>query len=359
MVWPTQRNIASMRVLCQLAEDQGISLADCLRHTHISIAQLNDAFAQVTAQQELQLIENILAAYKNPDHHLGLEAGRYYHLNTFGIWGFALVNSPTLRDAIHLGLRYLDLTFAFNQVRLHETDDEVILILDDKAIPSSCRQFLLDRDLSSIMTMVEELFNYRPPLKNVCFEYPEPKDLTRYQQIFGITPQFNAPYHGVCFAKAFLDMPIPQSNLHTAAMCEAQCRELLRRQHQRSGIAAKVRDFLLVQPQTMPSMEEVASHLCMSSRTLRRHLTAEQVSYRLLADEVRMTLAEELLKIPSLTLEEIAIRVGYSEVSNFLHAFKRCTQQTPSQYRKQLTDDTVFTSNNNTRLHPDLQLRDQ
>jgi AraC-like DNA-binding protein len=49
-----------------------------------------------------------------------------------------------------------------------------------------------------------------------------------------------------------------------------------------------------------------------------------------------MTLAEELLKIPSLTLEEIAIRVGYSEVSNFLHAFKRCKQQTPSQYRQTL-----------------------
>lgn len=335
-MWPTQRNIASMRVLCQLAEDQGISLAECLRHTHISIAQLNDAFAQVTAQQELQLIENILAAYKAPDHHLGLEAGRYYHLNTFGIWGFALVNSRTLRDAINLGLRYLDLTFAFNQVHLQENEDDIILMLDDKAIPASCRHFLLDRDMSSIMTMVEELFNYRPPLKHVCFRYSAPKDISIYQQIFGVTPEFNAPYHGVSFAKAFLELPIPQSNPHTAAMCEAQCRELLRRQQQRSGVAAKVRDFLLIQPQAMPSMEQVASHLCMSSRTLRRHLTAEQVSYRLLADEVRMTLATELLKIPSLTLEEIAIRVGYSEVSNFLHAFKRCKQQTPSQYRKTL-----------------------
>ena len=71
----------------------------------------------------------------------------------------------------------------------------------------------------------------------------------------------------------------------------------------------------------------------MSSRTLRRHLLAEGVSYRLLSDEVRMTLAEELLKVQGLTLEEIAIRVGYSEVSNFLHAFKRCKQQPPSQFK--------------------------
>lgn len=348
-VWPIQRNVASMRVLCQLAENHGVSLADCLRNTQVSIAQLNDPYAQVSAQQELQLIDNILAAKKHTEHYLGLEAGGYYHLNTFGIWGFALVNSPTLRDAIDLGLRYLDLTFAFNQVHRHEQQDDIWLILDDSAIPISSRQFLLDRDLSSIMTMVEELFNYRPLLKKVCFKYPAPKDLSMYQKVFGITPEFNAPYHGVCFAKSFLDMPIPQSNPHTAAMCEAQCRELLRRQHQRSGTAAKVRDFLLIQPQAMPSMEEVATHLCMSSRTLRRHLTAEQVSYRLLADEVRMTLAEELLKIPNLTLEEIAIRIGYSEVSNFLHAFKRCKQQTPSKFRKQLglnelTHDTISAS---------------
>ena len=71
----------------------------------------------------------------------------------------------------------------------------------------------------------------------------------------------------------------------------------------------------------------------MSSRTLRRHLLAEGVSYRLLSDEVRMTLAEELLKVQGLTLEEIAIRVGYSEVPNFLHAFKRCKQQTPSKFK--------------------------
>ena len=68
-------------------------------------------------------------------------------------------------------------------------------------------------------------------------------------------------------------------------MCEAQCRELLRRQHQRSGVADKVRDLLLRQPHAMPTMEQIAHHFCMSSRTLRRHLLAEGVSYRLLSDD--------------------------------------------------------------------------
>ena len=48
-------------------------------------------------------------------------------------------------------------------------------------------------------------------------------------------------------------------------MCEAQCRELLRRQHQRSGVADKVRDLLLRQPHAMPTMEQIAHHFCMSN----------------------------------------------------------------------------------------------
>ena len=336
MSWPNRRNIASMRALTRLAEQFSISLAACLQQTGVSIHQLNDAYAEVDATQELQLITNLIHAYGGYKPELGLQAGRYYHLDTYGIWGFALVSSPTLHEAIDLGLRYFDLTFAFSQVHLQQHDDEAMLVLDAKAIPVFCRQFLLERDMSSIMTMLEELFNTKAPLRQVCFAYPAPHDISPYKAIFGITPQFNASYTGVVFARNFLDAAIPQSNLTTAKLCETQCKEILSQRQQRTGVSGKVRDLLLRQPQAMPNMEDVASHLCISSRTLRRQLKAEGVSYRELLDEVRMTLAEALLKIGGLSLEEIGIRLGYSEVSNFLHAFKRCKQQTPSQFRQSL-----------------------
>jgi AraC-like DNA-binding protein len=336
MSWPNRRNIASMRALTRLAEQFSISLATCLHQTGVSIHQLNDPYAQVDATQELQLVTNLINAYGGYQPELGLQAGRYYHLDTYGIWGFALVSSPTLHEAIDLGLRYFDLTFAFSQVRLEQHEDEAILILDGDKIPAICRQFLLERDMSSMMTMLEELFNTKAPLRHVCFNYPPPNDLSAYQRIFGLTPQFNASYTGISFARGFLSTPIPQSNITTAKLCETQCKELLSQRQQRTGVSAKVRDLLLRHPQSMPNMELVAEHLCISSRTLRRQLKAEGVSYRELVDEVRMTLAEALLKIGGLNLEEIGIRLGYSEVSNFLHAFKRCKQQTPSQFRATL-----------------------
>lgn len=46
-------------------------------------------------------------------------------------------------------------------------------------------------------------------------------------------------------------------------------------------------------------------------------------------------LAEEFLATGGLTPEEIAERLGYGEVSNFLHAFKHRKGQTTRQYLKE------------------------
>ena len=82
-------------------------------------------------------------------------------------------------------------------------------------------------------------------------------------------------------------------------------------------------------------MEQLAATLHISSRTLRRRLDEEGCHFRLLLDEVRQTLAEELLATGGLTLEEIAERLGYGEVSNFIHAFKRWKGLAPRRYQRE------------------------
>ena len=66
---------------------------------------------------------------------LALEAGTRYHLTTYGIWGFALASSPTVRDALAVGARFVDLSFTFCDVAVEEDDGELRLCLDDAALP--------------------------------------------------------------------------------------------------------------------------------------------------------------------------------------------------------------------------------
>ncbi|MFP3367746.1 AraC family transcriptional regulator ligand-binding domain-containing protein, partial [Pseudoalteromonas sp. SIMBA_148] len=73
---------------------------------------LADGQAQVEAAQELQVVSNLLAGLPSQPL-LGLLAGRRYQLSRYGIWGYALLCSASLGEALDMGLRYLDLTFAF------------------------------------------------------------------------------------------------------------------------------------------------------------------------------------------------------------------------------------------------------
>jgi len=70
-----------------------------------------------------------------------------------------------------------------------------------------------------------------------------------------------------------------------------------------------------------------------SVRTLQRRLKDAGVNYSELQDEVRKTLALNLLENETLALGEIAFSLGYSDVSAFNHAFRRWVGQSPGQYR--------------------------
>ena len=76
---------------------------------------------------------------------------------------------------------------------------------------------------------------------------------------------------------------------------------------------------------SFPTAEAMARQLGHSVRTLHRRLADEGTNYQEIVDQVRRSLALEFLQNTSLTVEEIAERVGFSEASNFRKAFKRWT----------------------------------
>ena len=81
------------------------------------------------------------------------------------------------------------------------------------------------------------------------------------------------------------------------------------------------------------SLPAIARALGTSERTLQRHLACQGCSFRDAVEEVRARLARGYLDNASTSLGDIALRLGYAEVSAFLRAFKRWTGMTPTQFR--------------------------
>jgi len=75
--------------------------------------------------------------------------------------------------------------------------------------------------------------------------------------------------------------------------------------------------------------------LRLSRRTLQRRLRAEKTSFQKVLQEVRSVLAIDYLSDDRLKSIEIAMLLGYSNISTFTTAFKSWHDIPPVQYRQQ------------------------
>ena len=153
--------------------------------------------------------------------------------------------------------------------------------------------------------------------------------ITRTQVLYG--GQANA----IRFPTAIVDAPlnlVPRRGPVILKQLSAELTELERS----TPIAQRIRHSIY---NTMSdgsiSQARIARDLGVSSRTLRRRLSAENQSFRLLLDECRMQFAAFEFRTRSRSsLSELALKLGYSEHSTFSRAFLRWAGMAPKEYRR-------------------------
>ena len=112
------------------------------------------------------------------------------------------------------------------------------------------------------------------------------------------------------------------------------CDELLEGMARRTGVAGKIREILLQTLANRPTLDEIARLLGTTARTLRRQLRYENVSFRQLMDDLRAHIAVKYLQETTMTNEDIAFALGFSDAANFRHAFRRWTNKAPGEFRR-------------------------
>jgi AraC-like DNA-binding protein len=304
--WDFPRPVAGVAVLVEHAESAGLRPDVALAGTGLTLPVLADAEREVTAEQELRVVRNLLR-HGNATARSGVVLGRRYRLSTFGIAGYALVSSRTLLDAMNFGLRYLDLTFTFSIPHARVEGDRVVVEAYDDTLPADVRHFLVARDLAAVEAVMRELFLGALP--------------TRYDDAAG----------RLTFPASYLHQELPRASPATRALAEAMCADLASRRRDSSGLAQQVRILLAQRLAFDPSIGGVAAALAVGERTLRRRLAEEGHTFQALLDEVRISLAGRLLGTGSLTVAQVAHRLGYAESASFIHAHRRWHGTTPAR----------------------------
>lgn len=314
----------------------GFSVQQCLQGTGLCEQQLSatGSGANFTLQQEFRFHRNLLQLTGDP--LLGLRTGRAYTLQSYGLLGYAFLSAPTLRQALMVLRKYGPLAFSMFNIDFEVRGREGVLFFSRQLeVPPDLLTYYVDRDLAAVLYGgAAELPEPLVPLGVACMHGEEGRR-EDYEREFNCPVEFNTPRSELRFEAQTLDTPMPLRDAQTSSMLQQQCELLLARMSESSGFIDRVRQLIIARPGYFPDIDYVAEKLEMSSRNLRRKLSAEGSSYQQILDELRYELAREYLGTSSLPLEEISVLLGYSTPGNFSHAFKRWHGSSPRQFRQE------------------------
>lgn len=326
----SKRHIHAIGILVDLAGEMGVPPQALLSGSGVRQASLADPMLTVSFEQEYRVIRNLLRIADGMPA-VGLRIGLRYRFTWIAPVGFAFISSPTFRSAFDVALRYADLNASLVQVAPEGDGHDLRIGFLEERIPADIRAFAVERTIGVILALARELLQRAVIPRSLELAHAvEPAAF--YQQLLGVAPRERGRSLLVLKHKD-VELPLERANPVALRLAEEQCQRYLETWRRREGLAARVRDIIALQPRNMPSVKEVAIALCMSERTMRRRLSDEGTSFALLCDETRQAIAEQLLTIQRLPLEQIAERLGYSETAAFIHAFKRWHGVSPHAYR--------------------------
>src|SRR5258708_14672131 len=217
--WDFKRGPARTRLLVDYARAKGFSLAELLKGSGVALAQLDDPNTELLAAQELRIISNLLKLTGAPDQ-LGIDLGLRYHFSAYGVWGFGLISSATMRDALTLALRFIPLTFAFTLISYHEEGNLGVLTFGAPDLGRDLTRFLVEGDMAGAAVLLAEIAGPDFKIERLTFRAePNRKNPRRgaIRSVFRATPYYGAKMNSFSFDLAVPDRRPPHANPIPAA----------------------------------------------------------------------------------------------------------------------------------------------
>jgi AraC-like DNA-binding protein len=320
-------------VLVEVLQEQGISGESVLAGTDIKTENLYSAGTRISRRQLLNAYNNAVSLSDEPG--LGLKVGRRLRVSEYGMYGYALMSSRTLRDALEFAIKYHQLaTPTVRMSLLHDDDDDVaIFLMEDITFDDKLIEFNLSMQFALVLSLFEDMLGENFEFQQVRCSAKEATHIDLYQQTLACDVVFGAARNELRFDEWWLSKALRRANPITAELLAKTCDDLLSEMQGAEGIVKEVAWVVTQNLEDGPSIEDVANHLNMSSRTLRRRLTEHDASYQRILQDVRCQIAIAYLRDTQMTVQDIATRVGFGDPANFRHAFKRWTGYPPSHYR--------------------------
>lgn len=320
-----------VHLLCELLDRNGFDSDELLRAAGISRDVLSRAGGDITRRQELDL-HALFAVTTRDRPDIWVECGRRNTYSAWGDFGMANITAPTLRDIRSLAETRGGGTGRYPLVREDRSFAGVAIAFDHDFEPGT-PGFLFEvvREAIAGVGLYNDLWGSAFP-----FAYIQvPVEAAS----FGLSDYVDAPIRYGAGPLLFVwpveldEVSLPRGDRLLHQQYIARLDTSGERPVPGRSFEALVAEVLERMPDHR-GLDGVAAELGISRRTLQRRLTENGIDFRRVRATVRLTRAAELLHSSDAPIGEIALLVGYAEVSSFSHAFRRWCGETPREYRR-------------------------
>jgi AraC-like DNA-binding protein len=272
------------------------------------------------------------AAKVSGDPYYPLRMAQVFHPCDVGVLGFAWLASSNLRECFLRLERFSALITEGSRVSVtDEPPNMVVSYIPDFGLEP---ELLTSIAAGACLLQLSRDHRKKPfKLTEMKFACKKPTKIAGFRKFFDCPLSFGNEVNQLIMPLDVADDPIPQSNRRLAKLHdEIMDRYLV--EMGREDIVGRVRTGIMRQlPAGNVTMDSVSASLQHSSRTLRRRLKKENVSFKQLMTHVRKELVGQYMSDRSLMLSQISFMLGYSELSAFSRAYKRWFGVSPSLAR--------------------------
>lgn len=189
--------------------------------------------------------------------------------------------------------------------------------------------------LSSHHRLFGWLIGEELPLLEVAVRYPPLLSDEAASRLMPHPITYGAAENALRFPARFLERPVVRTSAELSRMLEGFPFDLEEPQSKLMTLTERVRLVLgaaLAKGAPLPTGADLATQFSLSRATLTRHLGEEGTSLGRLKDAGRRELAQQLLRHSSLSVAEVAARVGFSDSTTFSRAFRTWTGESPVRW---------------------------
>jgi len=318
----------------RLVSELGGNPVQLIDEVGLSQVQFRDPNSYISYNKVAELLE--ITATDRSSPLFGLLLARRQTTSVLGDLGLLLSQSDTVRDSLASINRYLYLHARGVHLHQQQRGEKTQLGLEfDIASPLGLNQLVLmsTAHLANFAADILKKDRYSLPLF-LQQQAPERMDIAQDATAYRL--QFGADADCIRFPGRWLDRKTHRNEQALNAHLQEYLQHL---QHRYPDcLQDQVRDIVArVLASGECSVERVAATLDLHPRVLQKRLKKQHSSYGELLRQTRMDIAQQQLSRGTMAVTDLALNLGYADVSIFSRNFKQWTGVSPSNWQNKHT----------------------